>query len=123
MTLRWVAAGSCYEEENPRVGWANNNIIFERKRGRGLTTESDEINAWRIFEYADCDLWIYPWTGGKLHESRGTDSTSKSALYTCFSFGLSDEKYILFFLFLIFRIPCPSFFLSFFFLPPSIDRV
>ena len=40
-----------------------------------------------FFEYAERDLWIadgvrYPWTDGEgLHESRATDSTSKSALY------------------------------------------
>ena len=51
-------------------------------------------------EYAGRELWINPWMGtssmnwGGLHESRATDSISKSPLYVCFSFVCQTKIHI-----------------------------
>ena len=59
----------------------------------------------------------HPWTGGGLHESRETDSTSKSALYWL-SFVCQMKLLIIFVLSF-----SNSLDFHFFFLPPSMDRV
>ena len=103
-----VTGGSCCPSRggkstgsmnDPRVGFEKGDEVY--LKGRIIRLER--------LNYAERDMWIksmdrvhhpwnmpsHPWTGGELHESRATDSTSKSELWVCFLFVCQMKIHII----------------------------